>query len=1071
MIKYFMSIVVMMLLLALPCMLTESSFVGNHKETASTHLTSAVVTETVSQEKEAVEKSDSGISADAESGDAVKTQLVVAYSDDSLTQDEHFVSSTNGYYLLEYATAEEAAAAEDRFAADDKADNVENPIVMSLAESDTSSSLDTTENDTSSSQETMESDTSLFQDTIESDLSSVSGTLSEIGQSVSTAYLSYGPEAIDADTFQADLLTKYTTVNNMPEVVVGVVDTGIDTDHDFLSDRILKSSDNFITSTSNAEDDNGHGTHVSGIIVDTTFDNVKLNAYKVADSSGNGTDFTVASGINAAVADGVDIINVSMGGAGTSAILNQAVANATAAGILVCVAAGNANIDATACVPASCPGAYTVAAVNSSLERANFSNYGDCVDIAAPGVSINSSYLRGFYAMLSGTSMATPFVSAAGALLLSDDTTANLSEIKNLLSSYAVDRGTVGWDKYYGNGVLDLSEIKSGNCIISFDANGGSKVNDVLTVPVGSICPTLPTTTLKGNTFVGWYSSAGASLSAGDTIGDVGRLLLKARWASTTYQVTLNANGGSCSPTSLTVSSGGTYEDLPTPTWLGHTFTGWFDSAGNQITQTTVVNLSGDTTLTAHWTANTYKMTFDPGQGTVSPTTITVTYGEPYGTLPTPTMTGNDFHGWYPPTGARIYPSSTVTLTSDITVKALWQFAKYTIYFDANGGSCDTASTTVVYSSTYGPLPTPTRPGYTFTGWYTASGDLVSSSIPVRVTGDATVYAHWASSGYTVYFDAGGGSCSPSSKTVDYNGTYGTLPTPTKTGYTFAGWYTSTGTRITSTSIATAAANITLTAKWNILYYSINVVNGENGSISPSSSSQSYGSSRTFTITPNSGYVVENVKVDGINLGAVTSYTFANIASNHTISATFAWNNPYADVSSSAWYYNSVRKVTQWGLFTGTSSSLFSPDAAMTRAMFVSVLYRYEGSPGVSGSTPFTDLTQSYYYNAVLWASQNGIVTGTSSTTFSPDAYVTRQQMVVFLYRYCGSYKKYNVSAAASLSGYSDANQISSYALDAMKWAVAKGYISGTSSTSLSPQAVATRAQVSEIFVKFIESL
>lgn len=216
---------------------------------------------------------------------------------------------------------------------------------------------------------------------------------------------------------------------------------------------------------------------------------------------------------------------------------------------------------------------------------------------------------------------------------------------------------------------------------------------------------------------------------------------------------------------------------------------------------------------------------------------------------------------------------------------------------------------------------------------------------------------------------------------------------------------------------------------------------------------------------------MDNVKVDGIDHGAITSYTFTNIASNHTISATFVLNNPYTDVSPSAWYFNSVQKVTQWGLFTGTSSSQFSPEVAMTRAMFVSVLYRYEGSPAVSGSTPFTDLTQSYYYNAVLWASQNGIVNGTTSTTFSPDASVTRQQMVVFLYRYCGNYKGYPVSAAADLSGYSDANQISPYALAAMKWAVAKGYIKGTSATALSPQAVATRAQVAEIIVKFIESL
>lgn len=1041
---------VVMLLLALPCVFAESSFVGENTKTACVNPTAATVGDSASQEKEADDAGISGISADAESGDAVKTQLVIAYNDDSLKDDAHFVSSTGGFYLLEYDTPEEAAAAKDQFAGDEKATDVENPIVMSL-----------TETDSDSSWETLDTGMPFI----------ITDPLSGTSQTINSTYLSYGPEAIDADTFQSDLLTKYTTIENMPEIVVGVVDTGIDTDHAFLAGHVLKHSDNFIDSADDAEDDNGHGTHVAGIIVDSTLDNVKLNAYKVADNGGNGTDYTVACGINAAVADGVDVINISMGGQGSSAVLNQAVADANAAGVLVCVASGNANIDADTCVPAACPGAYTVAAVNSSFERASFSNYGDCVEIAAPGVNINSSYVGGFYATLTGTSMATPFVSAAGALLMSYDNTATLSQVEQLLSSFAVDKGTYGKDEYYGYGVLDLSSIESENCIISFDANGGSEVSDELTVPVGSACPTLPTTALSGNNFAGWYNANGDLISAGDTISSAGRMKLQARWEFTNYVVTLNPNGGTCSPTSINVCYSKTYANLPTPAWVGHTFTGWYTPEGELITQSSVVNLTGNTTLTAHWTTNTYTVTFDPDGGSVTPASITVTYGQPYGTLPTATLTGNTFFGWFTPTSERVYPTTTVTLTSDITLKAYWELAKYTISFDANGGSCSTASTTVVYSGTYGDLPTPTRTGYAFTGWYTPAGDFICSSSRVLVTGNTTVTAHWVPSAYTAYFDANGGSCSTGSKTVNYNSTYGTLPTPYRTGYSFLGWYTSTGMRVTSSTVVSSPSDITLTARWSILYYSLSVSSGENGSISPSNCSASYGSSQTFTITPSSGYMVENVTVDGINLGGITSYTFTNIASNHTISATFVWSNPYTDVSSSSWYYNSVRKVTQWGLFTGTSSTQFSPDAAMTRAMFVSVLYRYDGSPAVSGSTPFTDLNQSYYYNAVLWASQNGIVTGTSATTFSPDASVTRQQMVVFLYRYCGNYKGYNVSASADLSGFSDANQISSYALTPMRWAVAKGYMSGTSSTLLSPQAVATRAQVAEIFVKFIESL
>lgn len=755
---------VVILLLALPCVVAESSFRGDDIKDAFTSDAAAVVDDTLAQETEADDAAVSAIPAAAKSGDPIETQLVVAYRDDSLAQDDHFVSSTGDFYLLAYDTKAEAAAAATQFAADDKAENVENPIVMKVMETDASSLKP-----------------------LENVVDSLIGTAYD-GTNLTTnaTYLSYGPAAINANTFEYDLLTKYTSVENMPEIVVGIVDTGIDSDHPFLAGRISDASYNFITPLENAEDDNGHGTHVAGIIVDTTFSNVKLNAYKVADSEGDGTDYSVACGINEAVADGVDVINVSMGGEGPSSVLDRAVANATAAGVLVCVAAGNGNTDADNCVPASCDGAFTVAAVDSSLVKAGFSNYGDCVDIAAPGVGINSSYVGGRYVTMTGTSMAAPFTAAAAALLLSYDPTDSVSDLKHLISSYAVDAGTAGWDVEYGYGVLNLFNI-----------------------------------------------------------------------ASEKYNVSFNPNGGSCTPNSIMVASGGTYGILPTPIWAGHTFIGWYTSSGEKI-----------------------------------------------------------------------LPASTVSLTSDVT----------------------------------------------------------------------------------------------------------------------------------------------LTARWDDVYNMINVSSGENGGISPSTCSAIYGSDKTFTITPDNGFFIESVTVDGVNVGIVSSYTFTDITANHTISAAFVCYKPFTDVTSSAWYYDAVQKATALGLFTGTSDALFSPDVVMSRAMFVSVLYRYDGSPPVSGTTAFADVPQSYYYDAVLWASQNGIVNGTSATTFSPDTAVDRQQMVVFLYRYCSSYKGYEVTAAADLSCYSDVNRISFYALTAMKWAVAEGYIKGTSATTLSPQVSAIRAQVAKFLVNFIES-
>ena len=136
----------------------------------------------------------------------------------------------------------------------------------------------------------------------------------------------------------------------------------------------------------------------------------------------------------------------------------------------------------------------------------------------------------------------------------------------------------------------------------------------------------------------------------------------------------------------------------------------------------------------------------------------------------------------------------------------------------------------------------------------------------------------------------------------------------------------------------------------------------------------------------------------------------------------------------------------------------------MTRAMLVTVLYRAAGKPSVSGiSNPFTDTKNDYYTDAMLWAYKNGIVTGTSATTFSPDANVTREQIAAILYRYMG-----NPTATGSLTGYTDRAKISSFATTAMQWAIGKGYITGTTATTLDPRGNATRAQVAVMLHRFL---
>ena len=176
-------------------------------------------------------------------------------------------------------------------------------------------------------------------------------------------------------------------------------------------------------------------------------------------------------------------------------------------------------------------------------------------------------------------------------------------------------------------------------------------------------------------------------------------------------------------------------------------------------------------------------------------------------------------------------------------------------------------------------------------------------------------------------------------------------------------------------------------------------------------------------------------------------------------------------MASGSWYYDSVAYVYEQGLMGGTGEGRFSPDLTTSRAMIVTILYRLEGSPAVSGGASFADVTAGQWYSdGVAWASANGIVTGYSNGSFGPDDTITREQMAAILYRYA-RYKGYDLSAQAALDGYADAAQVSAYAADAMKWAVGSGLITGTSGTTLSPAGSATRAQAAVILARFCQTL
>lgn len=180
---------------------------------------------------------------------------------------------------------------------------------------------------------------------------------------------------------------------------------------------------------------------------------------------------------------------------------------------------------------------------------------------------------------------------------------------------------------------------------------------------------------------------------------------------------------------------------------------------------------------------------------------------------------------------------------------------------------------------------------------------------------------------------------------------------------------------------------------------------------------------------------------------------------------------PFRDVKTADWFYNDVKYVYEKGMMAGTAADVFAPNATTTRAMIVTILYRLEGSPAVTGTSAFVDVPAGQWYtDAVNWAAANQIVKGTSATTFAPNDSITREQMAAILYRYA-QYKGYDVTKKADLSGYSDNGQVSAYAKDALAWANAAKLINGVTNTTLAPQGNATRAQVSAILHRFCDGV
>lgn len=338
------------------------------------------------------------------------------------------------------------------------------------------------------------------------------------------------------------------------------------------------------------------------------------------------------------------------------------------------------------------------------------------------------------------------------------------------------------------------------------------------------------------------------------------------------------------------------------------------------------------------------------------------------------------------------------------------------------------------------------------------------------------------------------------SNTVTVNGSYAensgsgeysegemvTIKAGERSGYKFSGWTTDDGVQFADsksaeTTFTMPSKAVTVTANWtkssggngggNVHYTVSFETNGGNDIASKTVTKNSVIKEPESPI--KAGFDFEGWYTDK---GLKTKYDFTEkVTKNFTLYAKWTekdngeWKNPFTDVKENDWFYDSVKYAYENDLMKGISNTEFAPDSEVTRAMFVTVIYRMENEPQ-TGKCAFTDVESgSYYESAVAWANENGIVSGISEDCFAPNEPITREQMAAIIYRYA-EFKGYDITTSSNTS-YTDNDNISYYAKDAVIWAAEKSVMTGNTDGSFAPKANTTRAQVASVFMRMVENL
>jgi len=576
---------------------------------------------------------------------------------------------------------------------------------------------------------------------------------------------------------------------------------------------------------------------------------------------------------------------------------------------------------------------------------------------------------------------------------------------------------------------------------------------------------------LTGWTIGGTTYDLGETVEKNFTNRQSGTVQAYAVWTANTYTVKFDANGGDGSMADQSF----TYDEAQnlTPnafTKKGHTFTGWKFGETEYADGAEVSNLTaeanGEVTLTAIWTPNEYTIAFNGNGGEGDMGDIARTYGDKQ---PLPecgyTYKGHTFTGWNTKadgTGSDYQPGDKYNLVSSngkvVTLYAQWKANSYTVKFDANGGEGTMADITRTFGDKQA-LPECgfTMTGYQFIGWNTKADGTGSDYQPgdkynlVATDGKVvTLYAQWEQVVFTVTLDPNQGYVSPETVLVTYGQPYGELPVPVRTGFTFTGWTLRDGTPITTETIYTIAGDSELVAMWEINEYTVTFDANRGKAVDPQI--VQYGDTATEPTTYRPGHRFKGWYLDGAR------YDF-NTPVTQDITLTAKWkekkpasvvvlhkcpSEKFTDVNQSLWYHEGIDYAIEKGLMNGVSDTRFNPDGTTTRAMIVTILYRLEGEPAVTGSANFTDVPAGEWYtNAVNWAAANKIVNGFGDGTFGPTTPITREQVAAIFERYaefkgmdtdstgnvadfiCSDWAKGNVSWADSIGLFDIGTEVS----------------------------------------------